>query len=51
MSLTFVADFQIDVQRDYVHKIWQKGQKGGISEFGLPYNVIAKQLISLNTSQ
>ncbi|XP_050565774.1 uncharacterized protein LOC126913250 [Cygnus atratus] len=45
-----IVNQQIDVQRDYVHKIWQKGQKGGISEFGLPYNVIAKQLISLNTS-
>ncbi|XP_066849266.1 uncharacterized protein [Anser cygnoides] len=44
-----IVNQQIDVQRDYVHKIWQKGQKGGISEFGLPYNVIAKQLISLNT--
>ncbi|XP_035179068.1 uncharacterized protein LOC118165223 isoform X3 [Oxyura jamaicensis] len=45
-----IVNQQIDVQRDYVHKIWRKGQKGGISEFGLPYNVIAKQLISLNTS-
>ncbi|XP_021248547.1 putative uncharacterized protein C6orf183 homolog [Numida meleagris] len=45
-----IVNQQIDVQREYIHKIWRKGQKGGINEFGLPYNVITKQLISLNTS-
>ncbi|XP_031408370.1 uncharacterized protein CCDC162P isoform X1 [Meleagris gallopavo] len=45
-----IVNQQIDVQREYVPKIWRKGQKGGIDEFGLPYNVITKQLVSLNTS-
>ncbi|KAM6207430.1 coiled-coil domain-containing protein 162-like [Sarcoramphus papa] len=45
-----IINQQIDTQREYVHKIWQEGQRGGICEFGLPYNVITKQLISLNTS-
>nr|XP_009675270.1 PREDICTED: transmembrane protein FLJ37396 [Struthio camelus australis] len=45
-----IVNQQIDVQREYVHKVWQEGQKGGVSEFGLPYNVITKQLISLNNS-
>ncbi|XP_065592101.1 uncharacterized protein LOC136048375 [Cyrtonyx montezumae] len=45
-----IVNQQIDVRRDYIHKIWRKGQKGGINEFGLPYNVITKQLISLTTS-
>ncbi|KAF1672414.1 hypothetical protein FQV07_0003308, partial [Pygoscelis papua] len=45
-----IVNQQTDAQREYVHKIWWEGQRGGISEFGLPYNVITKQLISLNTS-
>ncbi|XP_048793577.1 uncharacterized protein LOC125689888 isoform X1 [Lagopus muta] len=45
-----IVNQQIDVQREYVPKIWRKGQKGGINEFGLPHNVITKQLVSLNTS-
>ncbi|KAK4824337.1 hypothetical protein QYF61_013672 [Mycteria americana] len=45
-----IVNQKIDAQREYVHKIWQEGQRGGIGEFGLPYNVITKQLISLNTS-
>ncbi|CAM2111897.1 unnamed protein product [Caretta caretta] len=40
----------IDAQREYVQKIWRKDQTGGISEFGLPHNIIAKQLISLNNN-
>ncbi|KAF1558479.1 hypothetical protein FQV10_0004455, partial [Eudyptes schlegeli] len=46
-----IVNQQIDAQREYVHKIWREGQRGDISEFGLPYNVITKQLISLNTSR
>ncbi|XP_015714160.1 uncharacterized protein CCDC162P isoform X2 [Coturnix japonica] len=45
-----IVNQQVDVQREYVSKIWRKGQKGGIDEFGFPYNVITKQLVSLNTS-
>ncbi|XP_019393423.1 PREDICTED: transmembrane protein FLJ37396 isoform X1 [Crocodylus porosus] len=44
-----VVNQHIDSQREYVYKIWREGQKGGISEFGLPPNIIAKQLISLNS--
>ncbi|KAM9156376.1 coiled-coil domain-containing protein 162-like [Pangshura tecta] len=40
----------IDAQRQYVQKIWRKDQKGGINVFGLPHNIIEKQLISLNNS-
>ncbi|KAF1430960.1 hypothetical protein FQV22_0012999, partial [Spheniscus magellanicus] len=46
-----IVNKQIDAQREYIHKIWREGQRGGISEFGLPYNVITKQLISLNSSR
>ncbi|XP_009892173.1 PREDICTED: transmembrane protein FLJ37396 [Charadrius vociferus] len=46
-----IVNQQIDAQREYLHKIWREGQRGGIGEFGLPYNVITKQLISLNTSR
>ncbi|KAF1504917.1 hypothetical protein FQV18_0002110, partial [Eudyptula minor novaehollandiae] len=45
-----IVNQQIDAQREYIHKIWWEGRRGGISEFGLPYNVITKQLISLNSS-
>ncbi|XP_074751165.1 LOW QUALITY PROTEIN: uncharacterized protein LOC141954983 [Athene noctua] len=45
-----IVNRQIDAQREYVHKIWREGQRGGIGEFELPYNVITKQPISLNTS-
>ncbi|XP_054675028.1 uncharacterized protein LOC129203961 isoform X2 [Grus americana] len=45
-----IVNQKIDAQREYVHKIWREGQRGGINEFGLPCNVITKQLISLNTS-
>ncbi|XP_019375660.1 PREDICTED: transmembrane protein FLJ37396 isoform X2 [Gavialis gangeticus] len=44
-----IVNQHIDSQREYVYKIWREGQKGGISEFGLPPNIIAKQLISLNS--
>ncbi|KAM6365997.1 uncharacterized protein FN964_002404 [Alca torda] len=46
-----IVNQQIDAQREYVNKIWREGQRGGISEFGLPYNVVTKQLISLTTSR
>uniref|UniRef100_K7FP84 Uncharacterized protein n=1 Tax=Pelodiscus sinensis TaxID=13735 RepID=K7FP84_PELSI len=40
----------IDAQEEYVQKIWGKNKKGSTSEFGLPHNIIAKQLISLNNN-
>ncbi|EMP38038.1 hypothetical protein UY3_04797 [Chelonia mydas] len=45
-----ICNQHIDAQREYVQKIWRKDQTGGISEFGLPHNIIAKQLISLNNN-
>ncbi|XP_029452705.1 uncharacterized protein LOC115088588 [Rhinatrema bivittatum] len=45
-----VLNKQIDAQREYVQKVWREGQKGGVAEFGLPLNVISKQLISVNNS-
>ncbi|XP_030051526.1 uncharacterized protein LOC115465264 [Microcaecilia unicolor] len=45
-----VLNKQIDTQREYVQKIWREGQQGGVAEFGLPLNVISKQLVSINNS-
>nr|XP_020657015.1 transmembrane protein FLJ37396 [Pogona vitticeps] len=45
-----VINQQVDKQRNYNHKIWRDGPKGGISEFGFPPYIISKQLIALNNS-
>ncbi|XP_061479532.1 uncharacterized protein LOC133383234 isoform X2 [Rhineura floridana] len=45
-----VLNQQIDNQREYNHKIWRDGPKGGIYEFGFPPYIIAKQLIAVNKS-
>ncbi|XP_066478822.1 uncharacterized protein [Tiliqua scincoides] len=45
-----ILNQQIDNQRDYNHKIWRDGPKGGIREFGFPPYIIAKQLIAMNNS-
>ncbi|XP_054846477.1 coiled-coil domain-containing protein 162-like [Eublepharis macularius] len=45
-----VLNKQIDNQRKYNHKIWRDGPKGGISEYGFPPYIIAKQLIAVNNS-
>lgn len=45
MNIGFV--FQIDNQREYNHKIWRDGPKGGTNEYGFPPNIIAKQLITV----
>ncbi|KAJ6660255.1 hypothetical protein lerEdw1_017955 [Lerista edwardsae] len=53
LQLQLVRDIlnqQIDNQRDYNHRIWRDGPKGGIGEFGFPPYIIAKQLIAMNTS-
>ncbi|KAJ7341823.1 hypothetical protein JRQ81_007119 [Phrynocephalus forsythii] len=42
-----IINQQIDKQRDYNHKIWHDGPKGGISEFGFPPYIVSKQLIAL----
>ncbi|XP_044531340.1 uncharacterized protein LOC123246558 [Gracilinanus agilis] len=40
----------IESQRKYIQRIWRDGQKSSINEFGLPPNIICKQLISINNS-
>uniref|UniRef100_A0A4X2KWR7 Coiled-coil domain containing 162 n=2 Tax=Vombatus ursinus TaxID=29139 RepID=A0A4X2KWR7_VOMUR len=53
LHLQLVRDIlnrHIESQREYVQRIWRDGQKGSINEFGLPPNIICKQLISINNS-
>ncbi|KAM4771028.1 uncharacterized protein WCC33_002830 [Rhinophrynus dorsalis] len=45
-----VLNSQIENQREFVQTIWRDQQKGCVSEFGLPLNIITKPLVSLNTS-
>ncbi|KAH0622205.1 hypothetical protein JD844_024313 [Phrynosoma platyrhinos] len=45
-----ILNQQIDNQRDYNHKIWHDGPKGGIHEFGFPPYIVPKQLIAVNNS-
>ncbi|XP_078503868.1 uncharacterized protein LOC144762518 [Lissotriton helveticus] len=45
-----ILNKQIDSQREYVQRIWQEERSGGVYEFGLPLNIISKQLISINNS-
>ncbi|XP_048348944.1 uncharacterized protein LOC125430762 isoform X3 [Sphaerodactylus townsendi] len=45
-----VLNKQIDNQRKYNHKIWRDGPQDGISEYGFPPYIIAKQLIAVNNS-
>ncbi|XP_069092706.1 uncharacterized protein [Pleurodeles waltl] len=45
-----ILNKQIDSQREYVQRIWQEERNGGVYEFGLPLNIISKQLISINNS-
>ncbi|XP_062980874.1 coiled-coil domain-containing protein 162-like [Elgaria multicarinata webbii] len=45
-----IVNQQIDNQREYNHRIWRDGCKGGIYEFGFPPYIVQKQLIALNNS-
>ncbi|XP_060128609.1 uncharacterized protein LOC118082199 isoform X9 [Zootoca vivipara] len=45
-----VLNKQIDNQREYNHRIWRDGPKGGTCEFGFPPYIIAKQLIAINNT-
>ncbi|OCT80388.1 uncharacterized protein ccdc162p.L [Xenopus laevis] len=45
-----ILNSQIDSEREFIQKVWRNGQKGSVSEFGLPLNIITKQLVSLNNS-
>ncbi|XP_043856794.1 uncharacterized protein LOC122753467 [Dromiciops gliroides] len=53
LHLQLVRDIfnrHIESQREYVQRIWRDGQKGSINTFGLPPDIICKQLISINNS-
>ncbi|KAI4567302.1 hypothetical protein MJG53_008880 [Ovis ammon polii x Ovis aries] len=45
-----ILNQQIECQREYVQRLWQKGHPDASNTFGLPLNIICKQLISINNS-
>ncbi|XP_006840055.1 PREDICTED: uncharacterized protein LOC102811325 [Chrysochloris asiatica] len=45
-----ILDQQIECQREYVQRLWREGHSYDSSKFGLPLNIICKQLISINNS-
>ncbi|XP_072594559.1 uncharacterized protein [Vulpes vulpes] len=53
LHLQLVRDIlnqHIERQREYVQRLWQEGHPNDSSHFGLPLNIICKQLISINNS-
>ncbi|KAG8522118.1 hypothetical protein J0S82_000268, partial [Galemys pyrenaicus] len=40
----------IENQREYVQRLWQEDRSDDSNKFGLPLNIICKQLISINNS-
>ncbi|XP_020946494.1 putative uncharacterized protein C6orf183 homolog isoform X8 [Sus scrofa] len=45
-----VLNQHIERQREYVQRLWRKGHPDNRNTFGLPLNIICKQLISINNS-
>ncbi|XP_046532783.1 uncharacterized protein LOC124247491 isoform X5 [Equus quagga] len=45
-----ILNQHIERQREYVQRLWQQGPPDDSNKFGLPLNVICKQLISINNS-
>ncbi|XP_055391214.1 coiled-coil domain-containing protein 162-like [Bubalus kerabau] len=45
-----ILNQHIECQREYVQRLWQKGRPDASNTFGLPLNIICKQLISINNS-
>ncbi|KAF4025160.1 hypothetical protein G4228_017042 [Cervus hanglu yarkandensis] len=45
-----ILNQHIECQREYVQRLWQKGHPDASNTFGLPLNIICKQLISINNS-
>nr|XP_019590619.1 PREDICTED: transmembrane protein FLJ37396 isoform X2 [Rhinolophus sinicus] len=45
-----IINQHIEHQREYVQRLWQEGRPEGSNNFGLPLNIICKQLISINNS-
>ncbi|XP_057593722.1 uncharacterized protein LOC130854855 [Hippopotamus amphibius kiboko] len=45
-----ILNQHIECQREYVQRLWQEGRPDASNTFGLPLNIICKQLISINNS-
>nr|XP_023396195.1 uncharacterized protein CCDC162P [Loxodonta africana] len=45
-----ILNQHIECQREYVQRLWQEGCSDDSNKFGLPLNIICKQLISINNS-
>ncbi|XP_004674132.1 PREDICTED: transmembrane protein FLJ37396 [Condylura cristata] len=45
-----ILNQQIENQREYVQRLWQEDRADDSNTFGIPLNIICKQLISLNNS-
>ncbi|XP_014386760.1 PREDICTED: transmembrane protein FLJ37396 [Myotis brandtii] len=45
-----ILNQHIEQQREYVQRLWQEGHPDESNNFGLPLNIICKQLISINNS-
>nr|XP_025715055.1 LOW QUALITY PROTEIN: uncharacterized protein LOC112813981 [Callorhinus ursinus] len=45
-----ILNQHIECQREYVQRLWQEGRPDDSSNFGLPLNIICKQLVSINNS-
>ncbi|XP_039725921.1 uncharacterized protein LOC120608203 [Pteropus medius] len=45
-----ILNQHIECQREYVQRLWREGHPDGSNNFGLPFNIICKQLISINNS-
>ncbi|XP_054554135.1 uncharacterized protein LOC119251499 [Talpa occidentalis] len=45
-----ILNQQIENQREYVQRLWQEDRSDDSNKFGLPLNIICKQLISINNS-
>ncbi|XP_077636167.1 uncharacterized protein LOC144244680 [Crocuta crocuta] len=46
-----ILNQHIERQREYVQRLWHGGHPDDSSNFGLPLNIICKQLISINNSR
>ncbi|XP_032264158.1 uncharacterized protein LOC116634725 [Phoca vitulina] len=45
-----ILNQHIECQREYVQRLWQEGRPDDSSNFGLPLDIICKQLVSINNS-
>ncbi|KAM9234693.1 LOW QUALITY PROTEIN: uncharacterized protein PS065_005276 [Dugong dugon] len=45
-----ILNQHIECQREYIQRLWREGDSDDGNKFGLPVNIICKQLISINNS-